>query len=250
MKKVICILLVITLCFPLLACNSSSSDFKMEPDHTTEMNSFQPSLPEYAKELLPQLLTPMDSVYNSMNWNINQFEPCQVTHLQFTGDPIEFYDQEMILYLTPTLLPSEEQRIQESSFYDFSDLPIPKDETQYFLQRFAYTSHFLGENALSAACEFMSVLDSNFRALYGSPDENAQHAYTCYDPVEFFKKTETDTISPDQHYLSDIWDITPSDIHGIQYSLIVSLVQYMDDQNVPEYRVAISYEWKLAVNNP
>lgn len=250
MKRYLCSLCIIAVSLSLIACGSSSLDSKIESAPTNETSSFHPSVPKYAQDLLPQLLTPVDSVYESMNWNVDQFEPCQVTHLQFTGDPIEFYDQEMILYLTPTLLPSEEQRIQESSFYDFSDLPIPKDETQYFLQRFAYTSHFLGENALSAACEFMSVLDSNFRALYGSPDENAQHAYTCYDPVEFFKKTETDTISPDQHYLSDIWDITPSDIHGIQYSLIVSLVQYMDDQNVPEYRVAISYEWKLAVNNP
>lgn len=247
MKKIICALLVILLCFPLYACNYSASDAKMQSAYTNETSSFQPLLPEYAQELLPQLLTPVDSVYDSMNWDADQFVPCQVTHLQFTGDPIEFYGQEMVLYLTPTLLPSEEQRIKESSLYDFSNLPIPKNETQNYLQRFAYVSFFYGEDSLSKACDFMSILDSNFRALYGSPNETDQHAYASHDPKEFFEKMEADTTNPDQHYLTNTWNITPADIHGLQHSLIISIVQSLDDHNIPVYRIALSYEWKLDI---
>lgn len=245
MKKVICTLLVITLCCPLFACSSSLTDSEIQSIKNDETNGFQPLLPEYAQDLLPQLLTPMDSVNKSMDWTVDQFEPCQGTHLQYMGDPVEFYGQEMVLYLSPAVLPSEEERESMGGLFDFTDLPISKDETHNYLQRFAYVSLFHGEDAISKACEFMSVLDSNFRALYGSPDETAQHAYANQDPKVFFGDMENDTLNPDKHYLSDIWDITPTDIHGIQYSLIVSTVQYLDEQNEPVYRVAISYECKM-----
>ncbi|MCF0134856.1 MAG: hypothetical protein HUJ69_00355 [Lachnospiraceae bacterium] len=215
------------------------------------MEEFEAYEPQGADKLFDLLLKPMSEVCDAMEWTEEDLETVQTTHYKVPAWKDSFFGCDTSLYLSPSIMPTQEQREDPdlSEMFDLSDLPVPAYADEQYLQRYAYVTVFEGDNAMTNACQYMEAVVNNYTAIYGDALQSGDRSYSRNDAPAFFEAVMDDTENFDRHSLYEKWELTSGGIKGVEYLLIVSVSEVRESETeISGYRVAVSYEWQLIRN--
>ena len=229
MKRIICLLLALTLCLSLTAC---------KPEEKTA------GYPENWETMQSLILKPMDEVKDALQISDDQLEEFEPLHFRILDQYVVYEDAKFELELNPAVMPSEEQR-ETNSQYDYSELPVSDDPEEMFLLTFVYQ---VDCDKLEEALPLMERVVSNYTELLGEPDSGN---YLETDAEQYFKESEktgmNGALPTGPYVLEVIWDCTPEDIHTLEYTTRIWIYQRYDEagEDVIWYHISISYGCRM-----